>query len=166
MIHFRLPLETPSLANQREHWGKRSGRTRAHRQTACLAVRARLNGLSPPCEVTLARISPRQLDDDNLRGALKAVRDGVADALGVDDRDPRVTWRYVQFKGEPRTHEVAITIRPREVPMSDDDDLKALTMRNVLATERIAEALEALVDAVVERLEVVAEVDESDERPS
>lgn len=39
------------------------------------------------------------LDDDNLRSALKAVRDGIAEKLGIDDRDPRVEWRYGQRKG-------------------------------------------------------------------
>lgn len=42
--------------------------------------------------VLLTRVAPRELDSDNLQGALKHVRDGVADALGVDDRDERVTW--------------------------------------------------------------------------
>lgn len=27
-------------------------------------------------------------------------RAGVADALGIDDRDPRVTWRYAQEKAK------------------------------------------------------------------
>jgi hypothetical protein len=51
--------------------------------------------------VTLTRLAPsRGLDDDNLAASLKAVRDGVADALGLaEDRDPRVTWRYAQANG-------------------------------------------------------------------
>ena len=44
--------------------------------------------------VTLTRIAPSNgLDDDNLAGALKAVRDEVAAWLGVDDKD-RATVRY------------------------------------------------------------------------
>jgi hypothetical protein len=39
------------------------------------------------------------LDDDNLRGCLKAVRDGVADWLGINDNDPRVSWHYAQRNG-------------------------------------------------------------------
>ena len=49
-----------------------------------------------PCVVTMTRVSPRGLDDDNLRSALKATRDGIADKLGVDDRSPLVEWRYAQ----------------------------------------------------------------------
>jgi hypothetical protein len=89
---------TVSEANRREHWAPRAKRTKAHREAAMLVTRSRL--LCPlPIVVTLTRIAPRALDDDNLRGALKATRDGVADAFGVDDRDPRVVWQYGQRKG-------------------------------------------------------------------
>lgn len=64
-------------------------------------------------QVTLTRIAPRALDDDNLRGALKATRDGVADALGIDDRDARVEWRYTQERGNPRTYAVRVTVEVR-----------------------------------------------------
>jgi hypothetical protein len=46
--------------------------------------------------VKLTRIGPNELDDDNLRGSLKAVRDELAAQLGVDDRDRRVRWAYDQ----------------------------------------------------------------------
>jgi hypothetical protein len=39
------------------------------------------------------------MDGDNSIGSLKAVRDGVADALGIDDGDPRLTWEYRQETG-------------------------------------------------------------------
>ena len=60
--------------------------------------------------VTLTRIAPRALDDDNLRGALKACRDGVADWLAIDDRDPRVRWEYAQRKGKPGQYAVAVEV--------------------------------------------------------
>jgi hypothetical protein len=46
--------------------------------------------------IAFMRWGPRALDDDNLRASLKAIRDGVADALGIDDGDPRITWEYAQ----------------------------------------------------------------------
>ena len=49
--------------------------------------------------VSLCRFGPKKLDDDNLRGALKAIRDGVSDALGIDDGDSRVRWEYDQEAG-------------------------------------------------------------------
>lgn len=63
---------------------------------------ALLGGPRPalPCTVLLVRVAPSDgLDSDNLQGSLKACRDGVADWLGVDDRDPRVAWRYDQRRG-------------------------------------------------------------------
>lgn len=49
-----------------------------------------------PVRVRLTRLAPRLLDDDNLQAALKHVRDGVADALGLHDDDPRLHWSYAQ----------------------------------------------------------------------
>lgn len=72
--------------------------------------------MSLPCVVRLTRLSPGTLDDDNLRGALKAVRDGVADRLGVDDRDPRVTWEYAQERFKGLKGVVLLELRPRAEP--------------------------------------------------
>jgi hypothetical protein len=62
-----------------------------------------------PLVVTLTRVAPSNgLDGDNLQGSLKACRDGVADWLGVDDRDPRVTWLYEQRRGKEWSVEVHV----------------------------------------------------------
>ena len=53
-----------------------------------------------PCVVEIVRVGKGTLDDDNLRAAGKSVRDGIADRLGVNDNDPRVTWKYGQQTGE------------------------------------------------------------------
>jgi hypothetical protein len=42
----------------------------------------------------------RLLDDDNLVGSLKPIRDAVAKWLGVDDGDKRVRWEC----GQVETH--------------------------------------------------------------
>lgn len=54
-----------------------------------------------PCTCVLTRVAPSSgLDDDNLAGALKAVRDAVAQWLGVDDKDRMtVRYRYAQRRG-------------------------------------------------------------------
>jgi hypothetical protein len=97
---FELPLRLESLSNVREHWAVRHKRAKAHRKAAYLTCKAH----PVPCVVTITRIAPRALDDDNLRHAVKAVRDGIADRLGVDDRDPRVKWRYVQTRSARPKH--------------------------------------------------------------
>ncbi len=103
---FELHMSLPSVANLREHWSAKAKRVRAQRSAVMLAVPARklatarnwlsLNGR---VVVTLTRISPRELDGDNLQSAFKACRDSVAAQLGIDDRDSRVAWVYKQAKG-------------------------------------------------------------------
>ena len=94
-----IPIRTVSEANGREHWAVKAKRVKLHRNTAHRVAAMALKGEKPlPCVVTLTRVSPRELDDDNLRSALKATRDGIADWLGVDDRDPRIRWEYGQAK--------------------------------------------------------------------
>ncbi len=48
------------------------------------------------------------MDDDNLRACFKNLRDGVADKLGVNDRDPIVTWQYAQRRAARGHHSIEI----------------------------------------------------------
>jgi len=71
--------------------------------------------MSGSVAITLTRIAPRALDSDNLASGLKAVRDGVADALGVDDGTSRIEWRYAQERGKPGEYAVRVAIQPSPV---------------------------------------------------
>lgn len=93
-VAFEVPVRTVSEANGRDHWRVKAKRVKAQRRAAFAMCPAH----PVPCVVRMVRCSAGELDDDNLRGALKAVRDGIADKLGVDDRDPRVRWKYGQAK--------------------------------------------------------------------
>lgn len=104
MITVTLPLRIVSVMNVREHWSRRHKRAQAHRRAALAVPKARV-----PCTVKLTRIGLRPLDGDNLQAGLKALRDGIADRLGVDDADPRVAWEYAQERGE---YAVRIEITP------------------------------------------------------
>lgn len=109
-ISISVPLRTRSMANARLHWAAKAKIVKAEREAVAMHCR----GLGPeqvPCTVTLTRIAPRQLDDDNLRSALKAVRDEVARLLKVDDRDKRVVWEYGQEKGEPKEYAVIVEVK-------------------------------------------------------
>ena len=114
MMEVLLPVRTWSEANARVHWAKRARRARIQRQAARTIVRAALTSMERPaeskCTIELCRIGPRQLDSDNLAGSLKAVRDGVADALGLDDGDPRLVWLYDQRRGKPGEYAVLVRI--------------------------------------------------------
>lgn len=112
MIDITLNLATVSELNSRDHWRKRSARAKLQRQQTKLTILseqfAKKANLEMPLRVTLTRLSPRYLDSDNLQGAFKHVRDGVADAVGVDDRDPRYDWQYRQLKAERKGVRIVI----------------------------------------------------------
>lgn len=98
-----VPLRTAPGLNAREHFRVRASRFKRERKVTAWA----LQGLRPerpriPCTVHLVRSSPgtRPADDDNLAGALKAVRDEVAAWLGVDDGNrAAVRFTYGQKRG-------------------------------------------------------------------
>lgn len=103
---YTLNVATKAETNAHEHWRGRAARARSQRLTAALAVRAQGAHLALLAHraliVTLTRVAPRRLDSDNAAGATKSVRDGVADALGIRDNDPRVLWVPPdQAKGTP-----------------------------------------------------------------
>jgi hypothetical protein len=103
-------LHTVSEANAHDHWRKRQKRAKAQRFLAALSLPLDQR-VALPCVVLLTRVAPRTLDDDNNVGALKAVRDGVADWLGSDDRTDQIVWRYAQTRGTPKQYAVRIEIK-------------------------------------------------------
>lgn len=93
-----LPLETKGGPNKRMHWSKRAKLAGAERAWTRTMLGWNFKPLLP-CTITMTRMTPTKfLDDDNLRGVLKSVRDGIADKLGVDDGDPRIEWKYEQAR--------------------------------------------------------------------
>jgi hypothetical protein len=54
--------------------------------------------------ITLTRVAPGTLDEDNLLAGFKATRDGIADGLKLDDRDPRLRWLYDQVRDGPKRY--------------------------------------------------------------
>jgi len=110
-----IPVMTISEANRRQHWTVRHRRARAQRRAAYwhLYVTFEKCQLQTPLTIQLKRIGPRLIKDgDNLQNGLKAVRDGVADWLGIDDGNPGLRWEYLQEKA--KTHGVVVIIRKDE----------------------------------------------------
>jgi len=92
----------PSLANSRTHWSIKAKQRELGARMANVAISGCAFHADKPCTITLTRIGVRLLDSDNLASAFKHVRDGIADALGVDDGpEGPITWRYEQRKGAP-----------------------------------------------------------------
>jgi hypothetical protein len=95
VIEILVPLRLGRGGNDRMHWRAKNRQKKAEQEAVFLFLRG--SPPSPPLAVTLTRLAPSAgLDDDNLSGSCKAVRDQVAKWLGVDDKDPRVKYRYQQ----------------------------------------------------------------------
>ena len=110
-----LPIRTLSEMNQ----GGRLRTKLKRKSEQKLVTVGLLNPFKPylrlPATVRMTRQAPSNgLDDDNLRSALKYVRDSIAYILGVDDRDPRVRWEYDQGRAKEYGVWVEITHTARE----------------------------------------------------
>ena len=107
MITFDLPLKLVNTANVREHWRVRAARTKDQRFAAKqktkehVPVHRVLMAAIDGAKITITRFGPgnRKLDFSGLANSCKAVQDGIADALCMDDGDKRLTWIYRQERG-------------------------------------------------------------------
>jgi len=117
-----LPIYARSEANNRDNRFVKAKRAKEQRGVVRAMVHGNASGVlklaklitpAPAFTVTLTRVhrkSARPLDDDNLRGSLKAVRDGVADALGIDDGEiRRLRFSYAQEPGRDYAVRIEIT---------------------------------------------------------
>lgn len=117
LLRAHTPIRTVSVINKREHYMATHRRTAKHRRETMFALLAegRQQGIDKgkcplPAMVIMTRIAPHKMDDDNLGGALKAVRDAVADWIGVDDGDDRVSWVPAQERGRPKEYAVRVEV--------------------------------------------------------
>lgn len=89
--------------NDREHPLARHRRVKLEKEAMAwrLSCFKAADRPATPCTFTLTRVAPSDgLDDDNLTGSLKAVRDAVAAWIGVDDKLRNVVrYRYEQARG-------------------------------------------------------------------
>lgn len=91
MIDMTLPWPPKELSpNARVHWRQKHKHAKAYRRTCGLIALAldapRLSG-KKYFWVTFCPPNRRSYDDDNLLARFKAGRDGVADGLGIDDKN-------------------------------------------------------------------------------
>lgn len=102
-------IVTPSVANLREHFAQKAKRASGHREAGYLMTKG-FKGPFRRALVILTRHAPRLVDSDNLAALLKNVRDGVADGLQVDDRDPSVIWHTQQVKAKTAAVSVSVWV--------------------------------------------------------
>ncbi|WP_330114093.1 endodeoxyribonuclease RusA [Pseudomonas sp. JS3066] len=91
VIQLDLPWPPKELSpNARVHWKQRHRHVKAYRY-AC-GMLAKASGATVPegrlyLWITFCPPNRRSHDDDNLMARFKAGRDGVADGLGIDDKN-------------------------------------------------------------------------------
>ena len=116
MITFEIPIRTVSEANTREHWAAKAKRAKMQR---CVARLLMLSNMTPeishrlirckePLMIRITQIGKRKLDSDNLARSQKAVRDGIAEAIGIDDGSELLEWEYSQEIGKQYSVKVEI----------------------------------------------------------
>jgi hypothetical protein len=94
-----LPIRTFSESNMRSHWAVKAKRSKEQRTAAhahILAAKRFFTLPEKPWRITLTRIGKKRLDTGNNPGSMKAVQDGICDALGIDDGDEAHDWIYKQ----------------------------------------------------------------------
>jgi hypothetical protein len=99
---FAIPIRVVSEANVRGSWQTVDSR-KCKQQRAVhdvLAAPGHRMRMAAPVVVRLIRVGTRPLDDDNLRGAFKHVRDEIARWLMTDDGSDAITWDYEQRRGK------------------------------------------------------------------
>jgi hypothetical protein len=100
LADITVPVRIVSEANVRGHWSTKAKRVKLHRNTAYAMARSVINpsaiDVSAKLRVLMTRYALQRMDNDNLAGGFKAVRDGIADAFGIDDGSDRWNWQYGQ----------------------------------------------------------------------
>lgn len=113
-ISLGWPVQSLS-PNARVHWTLKARATKAARHlahwTALEAGAAKLNGKPVKMTVTFHRPDNRVRDDDNDISRFKAYRDGIADALNLNDSKlrPSYEWGPVAKGGR-----IVVTVTPVE----------------------------------------------------
>lgn len=98
MKSIEIPLRLGRGQNDRGHWRTKHSKKSSEQEAVAWMLRG--TPPAPPLIVTMTRIAPSAgLDDDNLVGACKNVRDQIARWLGVDDKNPSVQYRCAQERG-------------------------------------------------------------------
>lgn len=117
-LKLRNPLNGGGLSTSRGARmasNARRQKERAVGRTLGIRLGIDVHGLTLTCvsyAAVLTRISPKPFDSDNLEAAFKSVRDGMAEAWGIDDADPRVTWVTDWRKGPKDAVEAALWVLP------------------------------------------------------
>ncbi len=120
MVKLKVKQPLTSEGNKKDYWKLKKVRADVLKFMTRVELNRIKEPIQLPCIITLTRISPRKLDDDNLAYAFKSVRDMIAAfifddyRMGRRDNDPRIKWLYDQKKGEVGEYAFEIEISQTE----------------------------------------------------
>ena len=113
-LAFTIPVRVDSETNGREHWAAKYARKQKQRQALLSEWMWRLHKswyfAGPSYTVRLTRIGPKKLDTDNLAESFKAIRDLIANLLGIDDGSEVIKWEYEQVAVGKRVYAIRVEI--------------------------------------------------------
>lgn len=112
-----------SLNGRRARRGAQRG-LRSLGHTAATVMRLDKLAARHPLVVHIVRVAPNRLDGDNLEASLKRVRDGLALAIGIDDRSPLVEYVADDERGAVREYALRFEVFPQLEPEQSDDALR------------------------------------------
>lgn len=133
-----------TLDGRRARRGKQRGLKALGRTAALMLKLKALHARHGALVVHVVRVAPNRLDGDNLEASLKRVRDGLAKAIGVDDRHPSVEYVADDERGAVREYAVRFEVFPQH------DAFKASLTRGIATAEQVL-AHQVTLDQVIER---------------
>ncbi len=128
-IEFTIPMSKDLIVSEanrsNEHWTVKKKRHDTQEFLINSYFNSRVSDEMEilPCMVKMTRVSPRELDFDNLVSSFKWIKDYIAERLvpglakGRADGDKRIKWEYEQIKGLSKQYAVKIEIQssPKEI---------------------------------------------------
>ncbi len=112
IIRFTIHARTRG-PNGGGSWIQRWPDKKAVKESAYIQTLA--GGLNHAARVTMTRYSAQEMDHDNLENACKPVRDSIAEAAGVDDKESYGwIWEPRQARCLPGEERVEVEIRTGE----------------------------------------------------
>lgn len=97
---IEIPTKIVSEANKRDHWAQAHQRHKTQRNKTIWELYAKGVPKKLPVKITLMKVGGRKMDDDNLIGAFKYIRDAAAEYFipgklpGRADDSSQISWEY------------------------------------------------------------------------
>jgi hypothetical protein len=120
-LDITIPMRLGRGMNDRDgHWRARDERVKSERQSVAWML-VGVAKPATPCLVRITRTAPGiGLDDDNLAGACKSVRDEFSKWIGVSDRRSNIVrYTYAQARGKKGEWAVRIEVIEREAVIEE-----------------------------------------------